>query len=112
MDGPESVIPPEFRRRVPDLTLQETADRNKSTLIGSLAEAEKEMKEKNLKYPILVVPQGEHANVPFHVINQDDDWEDAVKQALGESPHGKAHLISRYPTAMKSGRYESESNLK
>lgn len=111
MGGIDS-IDDKFKRVTAPLSPEEIKSRDKSAFVHSPDQAREVIKEKNLKFPILVIPQGEHLMVDSYVANDEGELEKAVQSAIEEGTYGGVHLISRYPDKLKSGRRPSEAGLK
>ena len=94
MSGPESVIPKRFQRLTKPLSEAELKNVSRSALAGSFAEARREIKSKDIKYPIQVIPQGEY-QVTRYMAQSEKELKDIFRVAKKEAWLGKVHLIGR-----------------
>lgn len=112
MEGADSVIPEKFQRRAEPLTPEAIEALDKSALVGSFEEAMQAVRDKNLEYPILVIPRGENFGEDFHVVNNEQELEIAFEKAQRVGVGGQVHLTSRHPQNIESGVRESEAKNK
>ena len=110
----ESATPEEFRRQAKPLSAEELrVSENSDAFVGSPEEAVQVANEKQIRFPISVIPQGENDDTAdYHVVNDVEELEDAVKDIQKGIPHGKVHMVSQYPKKLESGRRKSEANIK
>lgn len=107
-------IPDQFKRRVAPLSPAERrSSENSEAFVGSAEEAASLVADRDIKFPILVIPQGENDPLQdYHVVNDEEELRDAVSESLNTAPAGKVHIVSKYPARLDSGRRKSEANLK
>ena len=81
-------------------------------LVGSITEAQRAIGDKALKYPLLIIPQGENTDEDHYIVNDERELRNAFGRALKAAYLGKVHVISHSPKILESGIYQAESHLK
>jgi|SRR3989344_267752 len=106
MEDFDSVIPKEFQRLTKPLLPEEIKKKDRSALVDSIDKAREAIKEKNLEYPILVIPQGaDSAGTSFYVADEDSQLDDLFEKARKDALLGKVHLVSRKDLKLDPGKH-------